>query len=182
MKRLLLPLFAAGVVFCAGAALAQVNVSNYKEQGGSRTVIGGSLDVVSGGDLDMESGSTLKIAGTTVSGTAAELDEAHVVFRIQDISGANSGYAVAPATGTISQIYSVVDGATTGAITVLQLFANAVSGSPSNIDVASGASAGEIDEATPSALAITVGQLLEIRSDGASASNVDAIITVIIDR
>ena len=47
---------------------------NYKEQGGARHVIGGSLDVISGGDLDIESGAALKLAGTTVSATAAELN------------------------------------------------------------------------------------------------------------
>lgn len=41
------------------------NVSNYIEQGGARTVIGGSLDVVSGGELDLESGATFKIAGAS---------------------------------------------------------------------------------------------------------------------
>jgi len=45
------------------------NVSNYKEQGGARTVIGGSLDVASGGDLDIESGAAFKIAGSEISST-----------------------------------------------------------------------------------------------------------------
>lgn len=60
------------LVVAGGIALAQ-NVSNYMEQGGSRWVIGGSLDIV-GGDLDVESGATFKIAGTTMSSTAAELN------------------------------------------------------------------------------------------------------------
>ena len=50
------------------------NVKNYNEQGGARTVIGGSLDVASGGDLDIESGGALKIAGTQVTASAAELN------------------------------------------------------------------------------------------------------------
>ncbi len=50
------------------------NVKNYNEQGGARTVIGGSLDVASGGDLDIESGGALKIAGTQITATAAELN------------------------------------------------------------------------------------------------------------
>jgi hypothetical protein len=50
------------------------NTSNYTEQGGARTVIGGSLDVASGGDLDIESGGALKIAGTAVTASAAELN------------------------------------------------------------------------------------------------------------
>lgn len=51
------------------------NVKNYNEQGGARTVIGGSLDVASGGDLDIESGGALKIAGTQVTASAAEINQ-----------------------------------------------------------------------------------------------------------
>lgn len=50
------------------------NVLNYVEQGGARNVIGGSLDVVSGGDLDIESGASVKIAGTAITATAAEVN------------------------------------------------------------------------------------------------------------
>jgi hypothetical protein len=48
--------------------------SNYNEQGGARTVIGGSLDVASGGEIDIESGGSLKIAGTAIAATAAEIN------------------------------------------------------------------------------------------------------------
>jgi hypothetical protein len=54
--------------------MSQNQTSNYTEQGGARTVIGGSLDVASGGDLDIESGGALKIAGTAVTASAAELN------------------------------------------------------------------------------------------------------------
>src|SRR5688500_2428973 len=56
--------------------MAGENTSNYLEQGGARTVIGGSIDVVSGGELDIESGGSFKIAGTAVSATAAEINRA----------------------------------------------------------------------------------------------------------
>jgi len=59
------------LVFVAAVAY---NVSNYTEQGGERTVIGGSLDIVSGGELDVESGAAFKVAGTAVTATAAELN------------------------------------------------------------------------------------------------------------
>jgi hypothetical protein len=49
-------------------------VKNYNEQGGERTVVGGSLDVASGGDLDIESGGALKIAGTAITASAAEIN------------------------------------------------------------------------------------------------------------
>ena len=77
MKRFLLPALAAVAALAAFAALAQ-NVSNYTEQGGARTVIGGSLDVVSGGEIDIESGGALKIAGTAVTASAAELNAADI--------------------------------------------------------------------------------------------------------
>lgn len=55
------------------------NVSNYIEPGGDRTVVGGSLDVVSGGELDIESGGALKIGGVAVTATAAELNAVKVL-------------------------------------------------------------------------------------------------------
>ncbi len=50
----------------------------YMEPGGDRQVIasGGSLDVESGGEIDIESGAALKIAGTQVSASAADLNSA----------------------------------------------------------------------------------------------------------
>lgn len=50
------------------------NTLNYTEPGGARTVVGGSLDVISGGDLDIESGASLKIAGTAITPTAAQFN------------------------------------------------------------------------------------------------------------
>lgn len=37
------------------------DTSNFEEEGGARTVIGGELDILSGGEVDFESGSTIKI-------------------------------------------------------------------------------------------------------------------------
>ncbi len=73
-KRLIQFIVVLAVCVAAGLALAGFNTLNYGEQGGARTVIGGSLDVVSGGDLDIESGATLKLAGTAITSTALELN------------------------------------------------------------------------------------------------------------
>lgn len=63
------------LVLLAGVMWAQTYISsNYMEPGGSRWVIGGSLDVASGGDLDIESGGSIKLSGTAVTSTAAELN------------------------------------------------------------------------------------------------------------
>jgi len=55
------------------------NVKNYKEQGGERDVIGGSLDVISGGEIDVESGASLKLDGTALSKTAAQINALPIV-------------------------------------------------------------------------------------------------------
>lgn len=48
----------------------------YHQLGGDRQVVasGGSLDVESGGELDIESGGALKLAGTAITSSAAELN------------------------------------------------------------------------------------------------------------
>lgn len=45
--------------------------TNYTEQGATRTVVQGSLDITSGGDFDIESGATFKIGGNEIQ---VELD------------------------------------------------------------------------------------------------------------
>lgn len=61
------------VALLCGPVLAQ-NVSNYMEQGGTRWVVGGVLDVVSGGEIDIESGGAFKIGGTAATASAAEFN------------------------------------------------------------------------------------------------------------
>jgi hypothetical protein len=59
------------------------NIKNYRKQGGEEWVVGGELTVEdggsvaveSGGEVDIESGGALKIAGTQVTASAAELNE-----------------------------------------------------------------------------------------------------------
>lgn len=50
----------------------------YKEPGGNRQVVksGASLDIESGGEIDVESGASLKLAGTAIAATAAEINQA----------------------------------------------------------------------------------------------------------
>lgn len=74
--RHLLGLAAGILLIGAGLAVGQSNVLNYEEQGGERWVIGGSLDVASGGEIDVESGASLKLAGTAIAATAAEINAA----------------------------------------------------------------------------------------------------------
>jgi len=48
------------IILVIAAVCFAAIVVNYTEQGGARTVIGGSLDVVSGGEMDIESGGAVK--------------------------------------------------------------------------------------------------------------------------
>jgi hypothetical protein len=97
----------AALVVLALSGLAAIawaqNVSNYNEQGGARTVIGGSLDVVSGGDLDIESGGAIKIAGTAVTASAADLNATSAVVGSITVVAANN------TTNTIDVTVTVLD-------------------------------------------------------------------------
>lgn len=70
------------------------NTSNYTEQGGDRTVVGGSLDVISGAELDVEYGASLKFAGAqqpvniTLSAAASTSNVCDVTATVVDGSGA----------------------------------------------------------------------------------------------
>lgn len=75
--------------------------ANYREQGGTRSVIGGSLDVVSGGELDVESGGALKIGGTAVTATAAELNQLDAAPNSVTLAIAAGGTNVSEVTLTV---------------------------------------------------------------------------------
>ena len=72
----------------------------YMEQGGDRLVAasGGSIDVESGGEIDIETGGSLKLAGTAISSTAAELNKLDGV------------------TATAAELNRVIDGGMTTAV------------------------------------------------------------------
>jgi len=64
----------AGVLWAADSTYS---TKVYHELGGDRLVAasGGSIDVESGGEIDVESGGSLKIAGTAVTSSAAEINK-----------------------------------------------------------------------------------------------------------
>ena len=145
---------------------------------------GGEIEVESGGSIDVESGASLKLAGTALSASAAELNQYSVECVIPDISTAGSFFVTAPHAGDIAIWYSTIDNAITvgDATLTLEIGGTLVTGS--SITVAqSGSAAGDVDSASPSAAnTVTAGQAIEVITDGGSTTACRATVTIVITR
>ena len=102
--------------------------------------------------------------------------------RIDNISAASSAWVVTPVAGTIAKVYSVISGAITSGDATLTAKIATVSVTNGVITVAnSGSAAGTVDSATPSgANTVTLGQAIEIATDGGSTNSISAVITFVI--
>lgn len=132
--------------------------TNYHKAGGSEWVVG------SGGSLDIESGGSLKLAGTAIAATAAEIDETPLTLDIADGSADATYYLICPHAGVISKLYSVIDGVvSTADITITaKIGSTAITDGAITIATASSA-AGDVDSATPSAAnAVTAGAAINL--------------------
>lgn len=110
MKRTAITLLVvlSTISIVAAYAWAQWQTSNYTEQGGARTVVGGSIDIVSGGEIDVESGGALKIGGTAVTSTAAELN----ILDTVTAAAAELNYLDVTAAGTLQASKAIIVDAT----------------------------------------------------------------------
>ena len=127
---------------------------------------------------------TLKLNGTEVTSTAAELDQFVLMGEIADISTSASSWVVSPYAGTIEKIYTVIDGAITSANAAIsfEIDGTAVTDGGITITYASSA-AGDVDSSTPTALnAVTAGQAIEIITDGGSTGARKAVVTIVMQR
>lgn len=134
----------------------------YRKQGGEEFI------VASGGTLEIESGGTLKLDGTIVSATAAELDEYVVGLDIADGSAEAVYYVVCPHAGTISKIWTVTDGAVGTADITITAAIGATGVTNGVVTIATAASAaGDVDSATPTAAnTVTAGQAVNFTVTG----------------
>lgn len=103
---------------------------------------------------------------------------------LTDISTASSVYIVAPFAGTITKIYTALQGAIITADSVITVSIGGVAVTGGTVTVAFTASAaGDIDSATPSAAnTFTEGQLIRIQTDGGSANTVALTVTLVCTR
>jgi len=139
------------------------NVSNYFKQPASNST---DNELIVGGTIKTEAGESLK----------------KVILNtfIDDISTAGQIYVVSPVAGTITKIYSVINGAITGANTILtpKIGGTAITGGAITIAF-SGSAVGDVDSSTPTALnAITAGSAIEIETDGGSTGTVKTVLTI----
>ena len=126
----------------------------------------------------------IKLAGTLVESTAAELDQFVLIGEIADISTAGSSWVVSPYAGTIKKIYTVIDGAITNADASISFEIDGTAVTDGGITIAySGSGAGTVDSSTPTAHnTVTAGQAIEIITDGGSTGTRKAVVTIVMQR
>lgn len=122
----------------------------------------------------------LILGGTAKTSGGQSLKKIYLTTQIEDISTAGQTYVVSPVAGTISKIYSVLNGAITTADSILIAKINGTTVTGSNITVSyTGSAAGDVDSSTPTALnTINAGEAIEIETDGGSNTNTKVIITI----
>jgi hypothetical protein len=122
----------------------------------------------------------LILGGTVETATGQSFKKIRLFASITDISTAGQIYVVSPVAGTITKIYSVINGAIATADSILTPKINNVAITNGAITVAfSGSAAGDVDSSTPTAAnTITAGQAIEIETDGGSANTVEVVLTI----
>lgn len=122
----------------------------------------------------------LIVDGTFETGDGQSLKKVYLTTSIADISTAGQIYVVSPVAGTITKIYSVINGAIATANSILTPKIAGTVITNGAITVAfSGSAAGEVDSSTPTAAnAITAGAAIEIETDGASSNTVEVVLTI----
>jgi hypothetical protein len=116
----------------------------------------------------------------TPSATTTSAWKKYVTGEVANISAAASSWVVAPVAGTISKIYSVIDGAITVANAGITFELGGTAITDGAITIAhSGSAAGTVDSCTPSALnTVAAGDAIEIVADGASTDAAKAVILI----
>jgi hypothetical protein len=118
--------------------------------------------------------------GSIETGGGQSLKKVYLTTSIEDISTAGQIYVVSPVAGTITKIYSVINGAIATANSILtpKISGTAITGGAITVAF-SGSAAGDVDSSTPTAAnAITAGAAIEIETDGGSANTVEVVLTI----
>ena len=123
----------------------------------------------------------LALGGTVVNATADELNTYVLNVSLDDISTASSCYVVAPKAGTLTRIYSVIDGTTGTADAVITANVNGGSNVSQTLTIANGSNAGDLDDCTPADNhTVAAGQYIRLTTNGASTNAVSAVFSLVI--
>lgn len=114
----------------------------------------------------------------TPSATTTAAWKKYIRGEVANISAAASTWVVAPVAGTITKIWTVINGAVTIADAGLTFEIGGTAITGADITIAhSGSAAGTVDSCVPSALnTVTAGQAIEIVADGLSTDAAMAVI------
>ena len=147
--------------------------------------------------LYAEAGSNIKQKGTGATvwedqdGKQVPVGTAGLTVLLENVSSASTAYVVTQKAGKIVKIYSVLFGQITAADALVDVFiSNATS--PTFFDLVTpsgtltlswvGSAAGNVDSASPTAAnAVSQAQTIAVHTDGGSTTDIDAIITIIIE-
>ena len=126
------------------------------------------------------SGTWQKIGSDQINTSSVKnVNKVYLTYLLQDISTAASHWIATPIAGDIAKIYSVINGAITGANCALSFEIGGVAVTNGGITITqSGSAAGDVDTSTPSAAkTLAAGGSIEIITDGGSTGSKDATIT-----
>lgn len=141
---------------------------NSGRQGADTWDVDGTQFVQPNGTLDILG--TLKIDGTEIAATAAELNTVYLSIHIGDISTASDfGLVYCPYAGTITEIKSVLSASISVADATVTTKINTTDITDGALTIAAGSGKGDIDTATPTAAnTVAPGDYLEAITDGGS--------------
>jgi hypothetical protein len=112
-----------------------------------------------------------------------QVNKKEFTYTIDTLNTAASYYWVCPYAGVISKVWSVIDGALTGANAVITFEIANVAVTNGTITITqAGSAAGDVDSCTPTAArTLSAGQALEIICDGGASNDIKCTLTIEID-
>lgn len=108
------------------------------------------------------------------------VNKEYIQVELDDVSTASTAYAVVPFSGTLSQVYSVLHAAITGADSTVSILNHAGLSAGTLTVSFSGSAAGDIDSLTPASNnTFTAGQKIGVSTDGLSSTAARLSVTLV---
>ncbi len=121
------------------------------------------------------------INGEVVTATGAELNQIVLTTHLTNISASSEAFVVTPHAGTLTTVYSVIDGPISSGNATLTVKAGGSTLGTITVTQA-GSAARDVDSLTGLSTALVAGQAIEVESDGGSSTSCKANLTFLIER